>query len=81
MGPWSTGFLGSGVTDAGVWTDFYRDAQLLAAGRDSEMHAQLEAHSDIPSLHAIINKKYPPYHMVIPDQYRLRCSARVPSSM
>ena len=29
-------FLGHGVTEAGVWTDFYRDAQLLAAGRDSE---------------------------------------------
>ena len=70
MGPWSTGFLGSGVTDAGTWSDFYRDTQLLAAGRDDEMHVQLEAHSDVPSLDAIINKRYPPYHMVIPDQYR-----------
>jgi YVTN family beta-propeller protein len=76
MGPWSTAFLGSGTTDAGTWSEFYRDAQLLAAGRDSEMHAQLEAHSDIPSLHAIINRNYPPYHMVIPDQYRVEVFLR-----
>jgi YVTN family beta-propeller protein len=70
MGPWNTGFLGHGVTEAGTWSDFYQDAALLAQGRDAEMHVQLEAHSDIPSLQAVINPKYPPYHMVIPDQYR-----------
>jgi YVTN family beta-propeller protein len=76
MGPWSTTFLGHGVSDAGVWLDFYQDAQLLAASRDDEMHVQLEAHSDVPSLEAIINKKYPPYHMVIPDQYRVEVFLR-----
>jgi YVTN family beta-propeller protein len=76
MGPWSGTFLGHGVTEAGVWSDFYRDAQLLAAGRDSDLHVQLEAHSDIPSLEAIINKNYPPYHMVIPDQYRVEVFLR-----
>ena len=60
----------------GTWSDFYRDAQLLAAGQDDELHVQLEAHSDIPSLQAIINKKYPPYHMVIPDQYRVEVFLR-----
>ena len=70
MGPWNNGFLGHGVTDAGRWRDFYQDASLLAQGRAGEMHVQLEAHSDIPSLQALINPAYPPYHMVIPDQYR-----------
>jgi YVTN family beta-propeller protein len=76
MGPWSGTFLGHGVTEAGTWSDFYQDARLLAAGRDSELHVQLEAHSDIPSLEAIINKQYPPYHMVIPDQYRVEVFLR-----
>jgi len=76
MGPWSGTFLGHGVTEAGTWNDFYRDAQLLAARRDAEMHVQLEAHSDIPSLESIINKKFPPYHMVIPDQYRVEVFLR-----
>jgi hypothetical protein len=76
MGPWSGTFLGHGVTEAGTWSDFYRDAQLLAAGREADLHVQLEAHSDIPSLQAIINKKFPPYHMVIPDQYRVEVFLR-----
>ena len=76
MGPWSGTFLGHGVTEAGTWSDFYQDAQLLAAGREADLHVQLEAHSDIPSLQAIINKKFPPYHMVIPDQYRVEVFLR-----
>jgi YVTN family beta-propeller protein len=76
MGPWSGTFLGHGVTEAGTWSDFHWDAQLLAADRDAELHVELEAHSDIPSLEAIINKKYPPYHMVIPDQYRVEVFLR-----
>jgi hypothetical protein len=77
MGPWDGTFLGHGVTPPpGTWTDFYRDAQLLASGRDAEMHVQLEAHSDIPSLQSILNPKYPPYHMVIPDQYRVEVFLR-----
>jgi hypothetical protein len=76
MGPWAGTFLGHGVTTAGTWTDFYNDAQLLAAGRDRELHVQLEAHSDIPSLQNIINPEYPPYHMVIPDQYRVEVFLR-----
>ena len=71
MGPWNGGFLGHGVTEAGTWTDFYNDSQLLAAGRDAELHVQLEAHSDIPSLRRGHQPNYPPYHMVIPDQYRV----------
>ena len=71
MGPWHGTFLGHGVTEAGTWTDFYNDSKLLAAGRDAEVHVELEAHSDIPSLQSVINPKYPPYHMVIPDQYRV----------
>jgi hypothetical protein len=76
MGPWSDSFLGHGVTDAGVWSDFYRDAQLLAAGRDAELHARLEAHTDIPSLGTIISKEYPPYNQVVPDQYRVEVFLR-----
>lgn len=70
MGPWPAPMLGHGETTAGTWNDFYRDAQLLAAGRDREIHTVLEAHTDIPSLGAVINPKYPPFHEGIPDQYR-----------
>ncbi len=69
MGPWSS-WLGHGETEAGTWSDFYNDALILAGKQEGELHVALEAHSDIPSLEAIINKAYPPYHMVIPDQYR-----------
>lgn len=70
MGPWLSG-LGHGETEAGVWSDFYRDAQILAGKEEGELHVKLEAHSDVPSLDKIINRDYPPYHMVIPDQYRV----------
>lgn len=70
MGPWID-FLGNGVTTAGTWSDFYRDARILAGKEDGELHVDLEAHSDVPSLNKIINRDYPPYNMVIPDQYRV----------
>lgn len=70
MGPWLSG-LGHGQTEAGVWRDFYRDAEIIAGRQPGNPHVDLDAHSDIPSLEANINKDYPPYHMVIPDQYRV----------
>ena len=76
MGPWAGTFLGHGVTEAGTWSAFYRDAQLLAEGRDSELHVRLQAHTDIPSLRAIIDEDYPPYHQVVPDQYRVEMFLR-----
>jgi len=79
MGPW-VGWLQGGVTTAGTWTDYYEDAQILAtdpdADLDTDLHVDLEAHSDIPSLQAIVNRDYPPYHMVIPDQYRVEVFLR-----
>ncbi|MGD9171818.1 MAG: bifunctional YncE family protein/alkaline phosphatase family protein [Candidatus Thiodiazotropha sp.] len=70
MGPWM-GWLGGGKTEAGVWADFFNDSKILAGEIQSDdLHVTLEAYSDIPSLESIINKEYPPYHMVIPDQYR-----------
>jgi YVTN family beta-propeller protein len=69
MGPWRRG-LGHGQTEAGVWKDFYRDAEIIAGRLPGTPHVDLEAHSDVPSLEAIINKDYPPYHQIIPDQYR-----------
>jgi hypothetical protein len=70
MGPWLTG-VGHGATDGGVWRDFYRDSQILAGTLPGPLHVDLEAHSDVPSLEANINKDYPPYHQIIPDQYRV----------
>lgn len=70
IGPW-TGFLGAGVSEGGVWMDFYKDSLILAGQLNGKLHAALEAHSDIPSLEAIINKSYPPYRQNIPDQYRV----------
>ena len=70
MGPWLSG-LGHGKTEAGVWKDFYNDSLILAGKKSGTPHVKLEAHSDVPSLHKILNKEYPPYHMVIPDQYRV----------
>ena len=72
MGPWlDTNFFGGGVTEAGVWQNFYDDALIMGGKKPGPMHiTKLEAYSDVPSLEKIINKDYPPYHMVIPDQYR-----------
>lgn len=70
IGPW-TGFLGEGVAEGGAWMDFYKDSLILAGQMSGSLHATLEAHSDIPSLEAIINKSYPPYRQNIPDQYRV----------
>ena len=70
MGPWLRG-AGHGQTEAGVWRDFYRDSQILAGKLPGTPHVKLEAHSDVPSLEANINKDYPPYHQIIPDQYRV----------
>ncbi len=72
MGPWlATGFLGGGTTLGGTWHDWYRDAQILGGTIEGELHADVDAHSDVPSLDRIINKDYPPYHMIITDQYRV----------
>lgn len=70
MGAWLKG-LGHGDTEAGYWKDFYHDARIMAGEVAGEPHVKLEAHSDVPSLQAVINPAYPPYHMVIPDQYRV----------
>lgn len=70
IGPW-TGFLGEGVSEGGTWMDFYKDSLILAGQMNGNLHATLEAHSDIPSLEAIINKSYPPYRQNVPDQYRV----------
>lgn len=70
MGPWLKG-LGHGKTEAGKWRDFYRDAKNMAGGVRGAPAVKLEAHSDIPSLQAVLNPAYPPYHQIIPDQYRV----------
>jgi hypothetical protein len=70
MGPWLT-VLGHGVTEAGQWNDFYRDSKVLSGVMPGRLHASLAAHSDVPSLNRIINRQYPPFQMVIPDQYRV----------
>lgn len=70
IGPW-TGFLGEGVSEGGSWMDFYKDSLILSGQMSGSLHTTLEAHSDIPSLEAIINKSYPPYRQNIPDQYRV----------
>lgn len=79
MGPWLTPFmppakspwLGGGDTEAGVWSDFYKDFQILAGKVQGNLHVKLEAYSDIPSLDRILCREYPPYHQIIPDQYRV----------
>jgi len=76
MGPWGPTFLGHGVTEAGTWADFYKDAQRLAAHDDDNLHVRLEAHSDIPSLTSVLYRHYPGYHQVIPDQYRVEIFLR-----
>jgi YVTN family beta-propeller protein len=70
IGPW-LGFLGAGVSEGGSWMDFYKDSLILAGQTSGAPHTTLEAHSDIPSLEAIINTSYPPYRQNIPDQYRV----------
>ncbi len=72
MGPWlDTNFFGGGVTEAGAWSNFYEDLLMMGGKKPGQMHIdRLEAHADVPSLEGIINKDYPPYHMVISDQYR-----------
>jgi YVTN family beta-propeller protein len=76
MGPWGGTFLGHGVTEAGTWADFYRDAQRLAVHDDDNLHVGLVAHSDIPSLERNLCRAYPPYHQIIPDQYRVEVFLR-----
>jgi len=71
MGPWISG-QGAGVTEAGTWADFYNDALILRGLKPGKPHLdRLEAHSDVPSLDKLIDRNYPPYHQIIPDQYRL----------
>ncbi|WP_309572455.1 alkaline phosphatase family protein, partial [Deinococcus sp.] len=70
MGPWIDG-QGAGVTEAGTWADFYNDALILRGLKSGKPHLdRLEAHSDVPSLDKLIDREYPPYHQIIPDQYR-----------
>lgn len=72
MGPWSNSFLGHGESDMGTWSDWYLDWQIMTGEAQGEPHIkELVAHSDVPSLQKITNPDYPPYHMVIPDQYRV----------
>ncbi len=66
-GPW----LGGSEKEFGVWSNFYKDSLILAGKLPGKIHMKLEARSDIPSLERIINKEYPPYHQIIPDQYRV----------
>ncbi len=72
MGPWlDSSFFGGGVTEAGVWQNFYDDALIMGGKKTGSMHvSRLEAHADVPSLQKIINPDFPPYHQVISDQYR-----------
>ncbi|GAC1408139.1 MAG: alkaline phosphatase family protein [Burkholderiaceae bacterium] len=60
----------NGNKRGGKWIDFYRDALNLRANVSGAPAIKLEAHSDIPSLQAILNPAYPPYNQLIPDQYR-----------
>ncbi len=75
MGPWLETRKGKppggGKTEAGGWTAFYEDAQILGGKKPGRPHVKLEARSDIPSLDRIISRDYPPYHQAITDQYRV----------
>jgi hypothetical protein len=59
--------VGGGETEAGGWTAFYEDAQILAGKLPGKPHVKLEARSDIPSLDRIISRDYPPFHQAITD--------------
>jgi hypothetical protein len=67
---------GGGETEAGGWTAFYEDAQILGGKLAGKPHVKLEARSDIPSLDRVISRDYPPYHQAIPDQYRVEVFLR-----
>jgi YVTN family beta-propeller protein len=62
---------GGGETEAGGWTAFYEDAQILGGKRPGKLHVKLESRSDIPSLDRIVCREYPGYHQAITDQYRV----------
>jgi YVTN family beta-propeller protein len=79
IGPWTTPWmppakapwLGGSETEGGLWTDFYKDAQILAGKLPGPLRFKLETYSDIPSLDRILNRDYPSYRQNIPDQYRV----------
>jgi YVTN family beta-propeller protein len=57
----------------GHWADWYRDARIMQGKLAGERHigpGEFQAKSDIPSLDAIIDRDFPPYDTLIPDQYR-----------
>lgn len=79
IGPWMTPWmppakapwLGGSETEGGLWTDFYKEALIIAGKLQGTPRVKLEAYSDIPSLDRILSREYPPYRQNIPDQYRV----------
>jgi YVTN family beta-propeller protein len=75
-GEYANGFTGQADPfgdDFGAWTDWYRDARILAgeeSGNLSFPRGLYQTRTDVPSLDALLNRDFPPYSMQIPDQYR-----------
>ncbi len=48
------------------WADFYRDLE------NDPPHITVEARSQVEPLNRYLDRRYPPFHMGIPDQWRVR---------
>jgi YVTN family beta-propeller protein len=61
-------------TGAPTWADWYKDSQILEGKASGPLPVPIDkyqTYSDIPSLNAIIDTKYPRFDMNVPDQYRV----------
>lgn len=72
-GEYANGLLANGekLGSTALWKNYYNDALILAGKKSGALHADLEASSDVPSLDKNLNRDFPPYTMLIPDQYRV----------
>jgi YVTN family beta-propeller protein len=59
---------------APTWSDWYKDSQILEGKASGPLPVPIDkykTYSDIPSLNAILDPKYPKFNSDVPDQYRV----------
>lgn len=60
--------------NAGTWTDWYNDSQILEGKKQGALHVPVGAwyqSTRIPSLNAILDHQFPGFATGVPDQYRM----------
>jgi YVTN family beta-propeller protein len=58
----------------GTWTDWYNDSQVLEGKKQGNLHVPVGAwyqSTQIPSLDAILDHRFPGFDTGVPDQYRM----------